>query len=182
MNLETERLIIRLIRASDLDDFQEYRSDPKVCEFQAFTPFTKETAEKFIAAAKDGEFGKPGEWIQLVVELKSENKVIGDVGLKPEGYDARVVEFGTTFSAKYQKKGFAREAVTKIISHLFENENIHRITAITDIKNSSAVKLVENLNFRREAEFRESFWNEAKNSWRDEYLYAMLEKDWRKTL
>src|SRR5687767_4281830 len=110
MNLETDRLIIRKIRESDLDDFLEYRSDAEVCEFQGFLPMSRERAKKFIASAKDGEFGKAGEWVQLVVELKSEGKVIGDLGLKPEGYDARIAEFGMTFSAGYQKKGFAREA------------------------------------------------------------------------
>lgn len=179
MNLETERLKIRTIRESDLDDFLEYRSDPQVCEFQAFPPLERERAEKFIASAAGGEFGKAGEWVQLVVELKSENKVIGDIGLKPEAYDARVVEFGMTFSAKFQKNGFAREAIIEVVNHLFEEKGIHRIIAITDIKNLSAIKLVEKLNFRREAEFKESFWNEGSGSWRDEYLYAMLAREWK---
>ena len=39
---------------------------------------------------------------------------------------------------------------------------------------------MENLNFRREAEFKKSFRDAKMNEWRDEYLYAMLKGDWEK--
>ncbi|MEZ5428298.1 MAG: GNAT family protein [Pyrinomonadaceae bacterium] len=178
ISLNTERLTIRSIRADDLADFLEYRSDPAVCEFQGFRPMTEERARKFIQSVKNARFGQAGEWIQLCVELKSERKVIGDIGLKPESYDIRVVEFGISFSVKYQKKGYAREALTGIFDLLFEKVGTHRIIGITDVNNQSCIRLLENLKFRREAEFKESFWDEGKNRWRDEYLYAMLEDQW----
>lgn len=179
MNLETERLIIRMPQTSDADDFFEYRSDPKVCEFQGYEPMTREKAGKFIEKLKDAEFGKAGEWIQLVAELKSEKKVIGDIGLKNEFDDARVVEFGISFSSEYQGKGLAKEALRKVFSHLFVEKNIHRIVGIMDVENAKMIGLIENLKFRREAEFKESFWDEGKKVWRDEFLYAMLEKVWK---
>ncbi|MGI9056402.1 MAG: GNAT family N-acetyltransferase, partial [Pyrinomonadaceae bacterium] len=93
--------------------------------------------------------------------------------------DVRVVEFGISFSTKYQGKGFAKEALIKVFSHLFAEKNIHRIVGIMDVENANMIGLIEKLNFRREAEFKESFWDEIKNSWRDEYLYAMLKEDWK---
>ena len=62
MNLETERLIIRNFRESDLEDFFEYRSDPKVCELQGFEPFTRENAKLFIEIKKTPNSAKAGEW------------------------------------------------------------------------------------------------------------------------
>ena len=180
MNLETERLIIRTQQTSDVDDFFEYRSDPKVCEFQGYEPITREQAAQFIEESKDAEFGKAGEWIRLFVELKSEKKVIGDIGLKNDSSDVRVVEFGISFSTKYQGKGLAKEALIKVFSHLFNEKNIHRIVGIMDVENPNMIGLIESLNFRREAEFKESFWDEGKIEWRDEFLYAMLAKDWKK--
>jgi RimJ/RimL family protein N-acetyltransferase len=179
MNLETERLIIRKLRAAHLADFVEYRSDPQVCEFQGLLPMTPEKGKEYIEKLKDAEFGTAGQWVQLCVELKATGKVIGDIGLKPEAYDARIVEWGVSFSPKYQRRGFARESISGVISHLFAEKNVHRTIAITDVRNASSIRMLEKLNFRREAEFRESFWDEAANAWRDEFLYAMLEKDWR---
>jgi RimJ/RimL family protein N-acetyltransferase len=179
MKLETERLIIRNLRDTDVDDFYEYRSDPRVCEFQGYEPIERENAAEWIAKMKDAEFGKAGEWSQLGVELKAENKLIGDIGLKPESYDARIVEFGISFSVDYQGKGFAKEALTKIFSYLLAEKGVHRIFGIMDVENPKMIGLIENLKFRREGEFKESFWDAGKKSWRDEYLYAMLKKDWK---
>ena len=179
MNLETERLIIRNFRKSDVADFVEYRSDPEVCKFQGYKPFTQEMGRGYIESLKDGTFGETGKWDQLGVELKSEKKLIGDIGLKPETGDSRTIEFGVSFSTKYQRKGLAKEALTKVFDHLFAEKNIHRIIGITDIKNTSCIYLLESMSFRREGEFKQSFWDEEKSVWRDEFLYAMLEKDWK---
>ncbi len=45
-------------------------------------------------------------------------------------------------------------------------------------KISGCIRLLENWNFRREAEFIKSFWDKAE-MWRDEYLYAMLKEEWK---
>ena len=182
MNLESERLVIRKICERDWDDFYEYRSDPKICEFQSYEPIKKDDAAKFIAELKDAEFGNAGEWIQLAIELKSEKKMIGDIGLKPESYNSQVVEFGVSFSTKYQKQGLAKEALTEIFNYLFTEKNIHRIIGIMDVKNVSMIGLIESLKFRREAEFKQSFWDQEKKYWCDEFLYAMLKKDWNTNL
>ena len=65
MNLETERLIIRNFRESDVADFVEYRSDPEVCKFQGYEPFTEEMGRGYIESLKDGTFGETGKWNQL---------------------------------------------------------------------------------------------------------------------
>jgi [ribosomal protein S5]-alanine N-acetyltransferase len=179
MNFATERLTIRPLRESDLEDFYEYRSDPQVCEFQGYAPITRENAEKWLAKLKDAEFGRAGAWTQLGVELRSEGKLIGNVSFKPESDDARIVEFGISFSTKYQKKGYAAEALREIFGRLFETRGAHRIFGVADVENAACVRLLEKLNFRREADFRESFWDAGKNEWRDECVYAMLKKDWR---
>ena len=118
---------------------------------------------------------------QIAVELKSENKIIGDVCLITKSSNARIVECGISFSSKYHGKGLAKEALLKLFSYLFEEKNVHRIFGITDVENANSIAMVENLNFRREAEFKQSFWDKRNNHWRDEYLYAMLKDDWRST-
>ncbi len=177
MNLQTNRLIIRNLRESDLADFVEYRSDPKVCKFQGYEPFTEEQGRKYLESLKDGTFGETGKWNQLGIELKSDNKLIGDIGLKPEAGDTRIVESGVSFSTEYQGKGYAKEALTKIFDYLFAEKNIHRIIGVVDVENAAAIRLLESLRFRREAHFLQSFCD--KGEWRDEFLYAMLEKDWK---
>ena len=177
MNLMTDRLKIRNLRDKDLDDFLAYRSDPEVCKFQDYEPYTRTESETYIKCLKNDVFGDAGQWTQLGIELVGANKLIGDIGLKPETNDARIVEFGVSMSRKYQKHGYATEALTGIFDYLFTEKAVHRIVGIVDVENTSVIRLIERLKFRREAAFLESYWD--KTMWRDEFLYAMLKKDWK---
>lgn len=178
MILETNRLLLRKLKVGDVEDFIEYRCDPEVCKFQGFEPLTEEKAIKYIEKLKDGEFGEAGKWFQLGIELKSENKLIGDVGLKPTKDNTKIVEFGLSLSVNYQRGGYAREAVAGICDFLFREMKIHRIFGTTDTENISCIRLCESLNFQCEGKLRQNFWDNAMQMWRDEYLYAMLESDW----
>ncbi len=179
MNLETERLLLRNLRESDLDDFHVYHCDPEICKFQSYDAFTIEDSEKFIAEQKNAEFGTPGEWAQTGLELKETGKLVGDFALRAMKDEPRTVELGITLNPKYQGKGIAVEAFRKVFEYLFSETETHRVFGILDIENDGSRKLLENLNFRREAHFRKSYWDKGFNEWRDEYLYALLKEEWK---
>ena len=174
MHLETQRLIIRKLKDSDLEAFTAYRSDPEVCRLQSFEPFTHEDSRDFIAN-QNSEFGQPGKWTQLGIALKESDELIGDIGLEPDIDEPRIVEFGITMSPLHQKNGYAREALTAVFRELFKFHNINRITGVTDVENTACIFLLEKIGFRREGHFRQSFFDET--GWRDEYLYALLRKE-----
>jgi RimJ/RimL family protein N-acetyltransferase len=177
MNLETERLILRKLCETDLDDFHSFRSNPEICKFQSFMTFTIEDSKKFIEEQSQTEFGTAGEWVQTGIVWKENNKLVGDFALKPEMDEPRTVEIGVTLNTPYQGKGFAIEAFTKVFEYLFNETETHRIIGLLDTENVGSRKLMENLNFRREAEFKKSYWDKKMNEWRDEYLYALLKDD-----
>lgn len=178
--LETERLILRNLRESDLEDFYLYRSNPEICRFQSFDAFTIEECKRFIASQKDARFGAPGGWVQIGIERKENGRLIGDLALKPEPDEPRTVEIGVTLNLQSRGRGFAAEAWRRVFEYLFGRTETHRIYGILDTANTGSRKLLENLGFRREAEFRRSFWDKKSDEWRDEYLYALLEEDWKK--
>jgi RimJ/RimL family protein N-acetyltransferase len=179
MNLETERLILRNLRESDLDDFHIYRSNPEICKFQGFDVFTIEDSRAFIESQKNAKFGVPGEWMQVGFEYKVNKRLIGDLALKPEAVEPRTIEIGVTLNLEYRKKEFAVEAFTRIFEYLFSETETHRVFGLLDVENAGSLRLLENLNFRREGEFKKSYWDKKMNEWRDEYLYALLKEDWK---
>jgi [ribosomal protein S5]-alanine N-acetyltransferase len=175
MFLETPRLYIRNLQDTDIQAFYEYRSNPAVCQFQGFSPYSEQDCRDFIQSQKEGVFGNAGEWAQMGIALKPDNQLIGDIGLKMEVYDTRVVEFGITLNPKAQQKGYALEALRAVLKELFFNKKIHRVVGITDTQNQACIRLFKQLGLRQEAHFKESFWNQ--NTWRDEYLFAILAKE-----
>ncbi|MCB1023029.1 MAG: GNAT family N-acetyltransferase [Acidobacteria bacterium] len=178
MKIETKRLVMRNMTENDLEDFHAYRSNVEICKFQDFDVFTIEESRAFIDKVKDLDFGTPGKWVQLGIELKESKKLIGDIALKPEAGEPRNVEIGVTLNPKYQGEGYAIEAFNRVFEYLFTKTETHRIFGILDTENHGSLKLMKNLNFRREAHYIKSFWDKGFNEWRDEYLYAMLKEDW----
>ena len=175
MNLETERLKIRYLRPDDLEDFFAFRSDPEVCRYQGYPPITYEHARGFLDDLQTKEFGVAGQWVQLALELKFHGKVIGDIGLKPEP-NIRIVEFGISMSRDYQGKGLATEGLQAVIFHLFRELGVHRVIGLADVDNARSIALMRRLGFRREGDFRKSYFDQG--VWRDECLHAVLAEEW----
>jgi RimJ/RimL family protein N-acetyltransferase len=62
------------------------------------------------------------------------------------------------------------------MDYLFNTLNKHRITGSVDPKNSDSIKLLERLNFRKEAHFKESLF--INGEWVDDIVYGILKSEW----
>lgn len=175
--LETKRLRLRSFQESDLEPFVAYRSDPEVARFQSWdAPYPAKRAAAFIQELQQSQPGQPGEWYQVVLELKALAKMIGDCAFCLLAEEPRQAEIGFTLARPYQGHGFAHEAVTRLCDYLFEELNLHRIRANCDADNRASATLMERLGMRREGHFINSVW--FKGTWRSEYWYAILWEEW----
>jgi [ribosomal protein S5]-alanine N-acetyltransferase len=176
LNITTERLYIRNLKLSDLNDFHRYRSNPEVTRYQGFNVMTIQEAEQFILEHKDRQFGQPGEWVQYGIENKSTRKIVGDCAVKLNEVDSRIAEIGVTISHIEQKKGYAKEALSGILAFLFNTRNIQRVVEIVDAENIASINLLKSLGFRQEGHFIENVF--FKGKWGSEFQYAMLKREW----
>jgi len=167
---------VRRFRDSDLAPFMAYRSDPEVARYQSWSPLSEPAARAFIAEVKAAPVGLPGEWIQLAIELKAVNLLIGDCALQVRADDKRQGELGFSLARGYQGQGLAHEAVTLLLDYIFTTLEMHRIVAQVDCRNDRSVALLERLGLRREGHCLQSYW--LKGEWIDEYLYAILGSEW----
>ena len=175
--LETPRLRLRHFTDSDLALFMAYRNDPEVARYQGWEGISEPEARAFIQEQKEVQPGVPGQWFQIAVELKETGMLVGDCALKIEEHDERQAEIGYTLSRAYQGRGIASEAVSCVLEYAFVTLGLHRVIAITACENAASVALLGRLGLRREGHFRQSVW--LKGSWRDEFLYAMLQEERR---
>ncbi len=176
--MESSRLVLRPFKESDLDAFVAYRADPEVARYQSWDSYTREEGVAFFETMTKASFDDPGEYYQIAFELIETNEMIGDCVVHPLAEDAREVEIGFTLASRFQGKGYANEALTTLLTYLFDDLKKHRVFAITDVKNEGSIKLLENLGMRREGHFVENIW--FKGEWGSEYLYAILNEEWKK--
>lgn len=167
--LETERLILRRYRESDLPDLFEYLSDPEVVRYEPYPPKTLEEAREDLAWRISTEE-------MVAVELKPTGKMIGNVYLGRRDFQA--LEIGYVFNRRYWGRGFAAEACRALIQRAFA-QGVHRVCAECDPQNPASWRLLEALGFRREGHLRQNvyFWQdgEGRPLWKDTYVYGLLD-------
>jgi RimJ/RimL family protein N-acetyltransferase len=64
-----------------------------------------------------------------------------------------------------------------LLEYLFEDMDMHRVSADCDAENIASYRTLEKLGFRREAHFLESFY--FNGIFTSEYYYGMLQREWR---
>jgi RimJ/RimL family protein N-acetyltransferase len=174
--IESERLILRRFEASDLAPFVAYRNDPEVASYQSWDSCDEHEARAFIREMASARPGVPGEWFQFAVEPKVTEGLIGDCALRVDEQEPYRAEIGFTLAREHQGRGFASEAVSRLLDHAFDDLGLHRVVAIADCRNVPSWALLERIGMRREGHFLENVW--FKGVWADEYLYAVLKDEW----
>lgn len=148
--LETERLILRPFNLNDLDDFFQYASVKGVGEMAGW--FHHETKEKTL------------EILNMFIEndvvfaicLKSNNKVIGSLGVEKYGNESILTEFnslygreiGYVLSKDYWGQGIMPEAVSAVIDYLFNDLNLDFLTCGYYLFNNQSKRVQEKSGFR----------------------------------
>lgn len=177
--IETERLVLRRFTVADAGTLARYRSLPEVARYQTWeTPFSVARAVAFVEWLDGHHPDEPGEWYQLAIARRENpDVVIGDCAFQPHPEEPRIVDVGFTLDPAVQGRGYATEAVGALLGYLFEERGKHKICADCDTRNAPSWRLLERLGFRREGELRQSYPDGT--GWADEYLYGLLEQEWR---
>ena len=175
--ISTERLILRPMSPSDVNDLYEYQSDPETVKYIPWPARTmdqvKEALDKVL---KDVKFEDAGDYLNYAWELKESGKVIGQGNLNYISKEHKRAEVGWVINPKYVGKGLAVEATRALINSAFTDHDFRRVIAYIDIENISSIKLAKALNLRQEASYVEDEW--FKGSWTSAYLFAVLKDEW----
>ncbi len=142
--IQSDRVLLRRLKISDLPAFQAYRYDAEVGRYQGWSPQSDDQSRAFISKMNSAEFPTPGEWFQLGIVLAQEDALIGDIGIYLSK-DLGEAEIGFTLRAESQGFGLGAEAVKLVIDMLFVSVGVHKIVAITDSRNTASIRLLENV-------------------------------------
>lgn len=171
----TARLIIREYDESDFDAVHPYASDPEVVRLVGFGPNTEEETRDFLKRARLARWERPRKIFHLGVVRKPDGALIGGCGIYLTS--DRQATIGYTFSRHVWRQGIGSEVAAALLQFGFERLGLHRITASCDVENVGSWHVMEKVGMRREGHLRRERWQRGR--WRDSYLYAVLEEDWR---
>lgn len=165
---KTDRLIIREIELSDIDDMFEMDSDPEVRKYIDQSPNQKkeEITDVIHFIRIQYEENGIGRW--AVVD-KETDEMLGWCGLKyfrePLNGKVNIYEFGYRFKQKHWGKGYATESSVAILKWAFENLHIDTIYAITHPENEASMHVLKKLGFEFKEFFLFDYFGNEKCTW-----------------
>jgi ribosomal-protein-alanine N-acetyltransferase len=142
--LKTDRLTLRPIRISDLDDLFLLRSDECATNFvDAIIDANKdETFLQLISALKDVEEGKYWKW---AIDL--DGLLIGTIALWNHNVVDDSAEFGYRLRSPYRGKGYMSESLRRLLEYGHHDLNIKNIYVYTEMFNLKSNNILPKLGF-----------------------------------
>ncbi len=177
--IRAPRLDLRPYRLHDLDDMHAFHRLPEVARFLYWEPRDRdETREVLRFKASQVALVAEGDTLALAAIWRAVGRVVGEVNLRWTSRTHRQGEVGFVFNPAFHGRGLATEAAREMLRLGFEELGLHRIVGRCDARNDASARLLRRLGMRREAHFVE---NEMfKGEWGDEFVYAMLAREWRR--
>lgn len=140
-------VVLRRFRASDLEAFHAWRTDPEVARYQSWEPMDRMQAARFISAVQSAQIPLHGQWSQIIVALPDDEPV-GDMGLFLSE-DGREAEIGISLARAAQGLGLAKAAMRAAIRFLFDSTEIERCVLWSDARNAASLALIRTLGAQR---------------------------------
>ncbi|MBD2022503.1 GNAT family N-acetyltransferase [Leptolyngbya sp. FACHB-36] len=177
--LETDRLHLRQLEPSDVQDVYEICSNAEVTQYYDCDPYTVvEQAERFIARMQQ-RFAS-GEGMRWAVTLRSTHQVIGTCGYNNLILRGARGIIGYELKRTHWGHGYMREALQPMLAYGFGVLNLNRIEAFVMLDNQRSSHLLSRLGFVEEGILREyGFW---KHCFWDLRCFSLLKRDWHSSL
>ena len=139
---------------------------------------TGDSIRAYFEAQREQQIDEFPAWVNLMMVHKSDGKVVGCVGIGVTNREQGQASIGWMLGCRYQSQGLATEAARALLCFGFDSMGLHRIYARTGKANTRSWRLMERLEMRREAHFRQS--HRVKDAWDDEFVYAILAQEWKR--
>lgn len=148
--LETERLLLRRLQATDLDALATLYADPEIRRhFPEGTRTRSETREEldwFVAG--DPDHPHLGLWATI---LKANGAFVGRCGLIPWVIEGRPeVEVAYLIDKRYWRRGLGAEAAVALVRYGFETLGLRRIVAFIAPAHKASIATAEKAGLRYE--------------------------------
>ncbi|WP_068310862.1 GNAT family N-acetyltransferase [Polycladidibacter hongkongensis] len=181
--IQTDRLLLRAIKDSDIDCFYEMCSDPEVMEFFPSVMSRQETEEMM---GRMNELAEKNGYCFEVVADKRSGEPFGFVGLNVPRYQDQLhfgpcVEIGWRLKRSCWGKGIAVEAANAWLEYGFNHLGLEEIVAFTAKGNKKSQRVMEKLGMSYSAaDDFEMPMLEKEHPLRSHVLYRLRSSDFSK--
>lgn len=155
LTLETERLLLRPLVLSDLEEVYSYSSDYEVAKYMYALSFNKdeippkEITADFLKLCEDEWQKEVQDFYEFAIMEKASGRQIGHIALYHLEEDNNGGEFGWILSREFWGKGYCTEAATELKRFAFETLHLTKIQAHCDEKNITSSRVMEKIGMKK---------------------------------
>jgi ribosomal-protein-alanine N-acetyltransferase len=139
VRIETERLVLRPLKATDADAVLVYMSDAEVCRYTVSGPWGPEEARHFAATVHDPE----AFHYEFAVVERATGEVVGHAGCEPYGSDAS--ELGWILRRDRWGRGYATEAARVVAAIAASLPGVAHVVARCHPDNAASARVMEKI-------------------------------------
>jgi RimJ/RimL family protein N-acetyltransferase len=142
IKLETQRLVLRFFRDSDLPEYAAICADPEVMRFLGGTTWNEmESWRNMASHMGHWYFRGYGVW---AVEEKQTGRLVGRIGfMNPAGWPG--FELGWTLGRDHWGKGFATEGARRALEYAFTEMDRNHVISLIAPDNVRSARVAERL-------------------------------------
>ena len=135
--LRTERLVLRRAKQDDLEALHEVFGDERAMHYWSNGPHTDlEETRRWLASMIDASPEGSDDFI-----VTANGECIGKLGCW------KLPEIGFILRSDQWRKGYASEAMSAFLAHIFATRELDRVTADVDPRNQGSLRLLRKHGF-----------------------------------
>ncbi|MFA0960667.1 GNAT family N-acetyltransferase [Roseivirga sp. BDSF3-8] len=171
--LHTDRLTLREVSSHDADGVFKVFNDDEVTHFN-FRNYLSNVRD----ARQRIQYWKTcyAQSQRLYWGVFQDDQFIGNIGLVHFDLRGDRLEIGYNLGREYWGHGLMNEALTRILDYLFAEIGVNRVDALVLPGNESSVKVLKNLNFKKDGILRGAA-KKRDEGYEDVILYGLVKKD-----
>ncbi len=175
--LEAERVRLRPLVTRDVEALFDFFSDLEVTRYWSRVPMTHLTQARALLRGIRAGY-RTGSHLQLGVERKADEVLIGTCTLFQFHWQSRRAEVGYALGSAYWRQGYMNEALQRLAAYAFEELDLHRLEADIDPRNEASARTLARLGFVQEGMMRERWIVGDVVS--DSAVYGLLRREWQR--
>ena len=144
--IETERLVLRTFRDSDLPAFAAFHTNLEFMQYLGGRVLERGITDG-IAAGAQKAFATTGVG-KIAVERRADGAFLGMAGLSVEDWYPDDFEVGWRLGRQYWGEGYASEAGAAWVRHAFEQLAAPRVISVADVPNRRSIAVMERIGLR----------------------------------
>lgn len=176
-NIQTERLIIRMVKRSDAEDLYELCRRPETSMFSLWKPHASLNETKEFINYQLTRYRKK-QCMFFVVEEKASGRVIGTCSYVSMDDDFKIAEIGYSVLSDLWNMGFATEIADALMGYAFNRIGVQRVFARVLPQNTASQRVLLKLGLIFEGTQRKGYYFDGRVS--DVQVFGITDDDYFK--